>query len=79
MLVTPFEHAARAPVRAQTRPGLFFKIPCEVPVPPGGVFSTLRVQDSSVQSVLACRSQLVHAANSARPLYSRFGFILISL
>ena len=30
MLVTPFEHAARAPVRAQTRPGLFFKIPCEV-------------------------------------------------
>ena len=51
MLGTPFEHAARAPVRARTRPRLL-KSP--------------RVQDSAMQSVLACRSQLVSSAQRDR-------------
>ena len=72
MLVTPFEHAARAVVRARTGPGLLeYRVRY---LRPGGVFYTPRVQDSLYRTRLCSRysraavSWMVQAADSsARP------------
>ena len=66
MLVTPFEHSARAPVRARTRPGLLKYRVRYLRAASFTIFYTPRVQDSYKQSLLACRSQLVSSAQRDR-------------
>ena len=59
MLVTPFEHAARAPVPAQTRPGLFTKIPYGVQ--PGRVRAGTGARAAYPKAVTSILGQLLYA------------------